>query len=418
MKLSENPKFLHAINQIQNLSPGAILKKGLFKFIGIFLVKPIFLPVALVLHILNYRYVNIFTDRVGHLAIEPDTLIKAQLLGAVKPRKWILLSPPNRTANTALLEYWKRYFIIISNPLLCFFIRYLSWSNLMRFDCELYLRNIHGPQESYKIQKEWGNRGPLLSLSEADQTWGGNMLRQLGLPPEAWFVCIHAREPGFSKVDDEIQAYRNSSISNLMPSIQEIVRRGGWVIRLGDKTSSKLPAMAQTIDYAHHPLKCDRLDLVLCAKAKFILGNTSGISLLGTIFGTPCALANLIPISTLWFTAKDISIFKLLWLKKDKRYLPFYEAMATESSTWQFSSLYEKHEIFPIENSAEDICMLTVEMLGILEEGWRKPTELSPNNVAIKSAFKGHHYAYGSAATIAAFFLEKYKDILFQYDVK
>ena len=418
MKLSESPKFLHAINQIQSLPLGEILKRGLSKFIGIILVKPIFFPVALLLHIYNYRYVNIFTDRVGHLAIEPDTLIKAQLLGVVKPRKWILLSPFNRTANTTLLEYWQRYFIIISNPFLCFLIRYLSWPNLMRFDCESYLRNIHGSQESYKIQKEWGNREPLLSLSGRDQAWGANMLKQIGVPPKAWFVCIHAREPGFSEVDDEIQAYRNSSITNLIPSIQEIVRRGGWVVRLGDKTSSKLPTMAQTIDYAHHPLKCDRLDLVLCAKAKFILGNTSGISLLGTIFGTPCALANLIPISTLWFTAKDISIFKLLWLKEDERYLPFYEAMATESSSWQFSSLYEKHGILPIENSAEDIRMLTVEMLGILEEKWRKSTELSLNNVAIKSAFKSHHYAYGSAATIAAFFLEKYKNILFQCDVK
>jgi putative glycosyltransferase (TIGR04372 family) len=288
----------------------------------------------------------------------------------------------------------------------------------MRFDCESYLRNIHGSQESYKIQKEWDNRAPLLSLSGRDQAWGANMLKQLGIPPKAWFVCIHARESGFSEVDDEIQAYRNSSITNLIPSIQEIVRRGGWVVRLGDKTSSKLPTMTQTIDYAHHPLKCDRLDLVLCAKAKFILGNTSGISLLGTIFGTPCALANLIPISTLWFTAKDISIFKLLWLKEDGRYLTFYEAMATESSTWQFSSLYEKHGILPIENSAEDICMLTVEMLDMLEEKRRISTELSLNNGAIKSAFKSHHYAYGSAATIAAFFLEKYKDILFQYDVK
>jgi len=418
MKLSENPKFLHAINQIQSLPLGEILKRGLSKFIGIILVKPIFLPVALLLHILNYRYVNIFTDRIGHLAIEPDTLIKAQLLGEVKPRKWILLSPSNRTANSTLLEYWQPYFIVILNPFLCFLIRYLSWPNLMRFDCESYLRNIHGSQESYKIQKEWDNRAPLLSLTGRDQTWGANMLKQLGIPPKAWFVCVHAREPGFSEVDDEIQAYRNSSITNLIPSIQEIVRRGGWVVRLGDKTSSKLPAMTQTIDYAHHPLKCDRLDLVLCAKAKFILGNTSGISLLGTIFGTPCALANLIPISTLWFTAKDISIFKLLWLKEDGRYLTFYEAMATESSTWQFSSLYEKHGILPIENSAEDICMLTVEMLGMLEEKRRISTEQSLNNVAIKSAFKSHHYAYGSAATIAAFFLEKYKDILFQYDVE
>ena len=42
--------------------------------------------------------------------------------------------------------------------------------------------------------------------------------------------------------------------------------------------------------------------------SKFILGNTSGIALVGSIFGTPCALANMTPISASGFNSKDISI--------------------------------------------------------------------------------------------------------------
>jgi putative glycosyltransferase (TIGR04372 family) len=414
MNLSENPKFLHTINQIKSLPPRVILKRGLAKFVGIFLVKPIFLPVALLLHIFNYRYVNIFTDRIGHLAIEPDTLIKAELLGIVKPRKWILLSPSNRTANTALLEYWRRYFIIISNPLLCFLIRYLSWPNLMRFDCNSYIRNIHGPQESYKIQKAWGDRKPLLSLSDTDQVWAAKKFKQLGIPPESWFVCIHAREPGFSKVDDEIQAYRNSSVANLLPSIHEITRRGGWVVRLGEKSSSKLPAIPQTIDYAHHHLKCDQLDLILCAKAKFILGNTSGINFLGTIFGTPCAAANLAPISTLLFTHKDISIFKILFSEIENKIITYQEAMNINFSVFQFNDLYKKNKIRLIENSAEDILLLTCEMFRIIDNDLNRNLEhhkLSKHQIS--NILKKYHYAWGSDANIARFFILKYKNIIF-----
>jgi putative glycosyltransferase (TIGR04372 family) len=187
------------------------------------------------------------------------------------------------------------------------------------------------------------------------------------------------------------------------------------VVRLGDKTSSKLPPMTQVIDYANHPLKSDRLDLILCAKAKFILGNTSGISLLGTIFGTPCALANLIPISTLGFTKKDISIFKLLWLEEAGEYLSFDDAMSTKISNWQFSSIYIKNKILPEENTAEDIHHLTCEMFDLLSLDKISEYKNNINYVkAIKKQFKKNHYAYNSDSRIASFFIKKYENSIFK----
>ena len=412
MKPFEHPIFINIINQLQNLPFRVILKRGLLKIIGIFLIKPILLPLALLLHIFNYRYVNFFTDRIGHLAIEPDSLIKAVKLKLITPRKWILLSPSNRTANTTLLEYWKFYFIVISNPLLCFLIKHLSWPKIMSFDCSSYVRNIHGPQEAYKIQRDWGYRNPILSLSEEDEAWGNLMLNRLGIPCNTWFVCVHVREAGVFKADDQVQSYRNSNLTNLIPSILEITKRGGWVIRLGDKSSTELKSIPHTIDYAHHILKSDRLDLILCAKAKFILGNTSGIMLLGTIFGTPCAAANLIPISTLLFTHKDISIFKILYFKN--KIITYQKAMNSKISVFQFTSLYKKHKIKIIENSSEDILLLTCEMLEILESNITKNFDHHKlSRQQIFENFKEHHYAWCSNANIARFFILKYRKIIF-----
>lgn len=65
---------------------------------------------------------------------------------------------------------------------------------------------------------------------------------------------------------------------------------------MGDTTMEPLPFLPQVIDYAHHPLRSPRLDIILCARARCILGNTSGIFLVGSIFGVPSA-ANMVPMS-------------------------------------------------------------------------------------------------------------------------
>ena len=80
------------------------------------------LPGTALLHLAGYRYVTVFTDRIGHLALEPDCLLKKQSLGQLKKRKWIMLAPAERVANTHLLAYWQPFFHIVQNPALVFLI--------------------------------------------------------------------------------------------------------------------------------------------------------------------------------------------------------------------------------------------------------------------------------------------------------
>ena len=64
---------------------------------------------------------------------------------------------------------------------------------------------------------------------------GKEQLMQLGIPKDAWFVCIHAREAVFLRL---MKSYIVIAMpySNLIPAIEEITRRGGWIVRLGDPT--------------------------------------------------------------------------------------------------------------------------------------------------------------------------------------
>ena len=370
------------------------------------------LPVTLVLHLLGFRHVDFVTDRIGHLALEPDCLLKEQALGRIPRRRWIFLAPAGQVANAHLLEYWKPHFLIVRNPAACYLIRSMRAGRLMGQDVSRYLRAFGETQEAYRIYAEWGDRPPLLQLSAEDDAWGREMLGRLGLPEGAWFAAVHVREAGFSQFDEVMHSHRNGAVENVVPAMEEITRRGGWAIRIGDPTMRRLPPMPRVVDYAHHPAKSPRMDVFLCARSRFILGNTSGIALLGTIFGVPCAVANAIPPSTLWFNPADLSIPKLIWSKDLGRYLRFDEMLASPLSVYHHAFLYDKERMVPVENSGEDIRALAAEMLDRLEGAFATGEDDERMLRFVRGLFRPGHDGYGSPAQVAVSFLRSNRHVL------
>lgn len=385
--------------------------KGLLKLVAL-LIGVLLLPVTAMLHLAGYRHVTVFCDRIGHLALEPDCLIKDQLLGNVPQREWILTAPPGRVANPHLLGYWQPYFHIVRSPALCFVIASMSRWGLMRHDVGHYVRAIGGAQAAYGVYAQWGSRPPLLALTPDDEAWADDMLQHLGLPSDAWFVCIHARESGFSPVDEALHSHRNGSIDKLVPAAREVVRRGGWVVRIGDASMTPMSAQAGVIDYARHDMKSARMDVVLCARARFILGNSSGIALVGSVFGTPCALANMVPVSALGVSPRDISIPKLHWSTSMQRYLDFPELFALPLSRAQYGRLFDEAGVVAVENSADDICELAIEMMDSLSGLDTAQDDGERLSRIFLSLFDSNHYACGSRTMVGTRFLIRHRRLL------
>ncbi|MDB5813316.1 MAG: hypothetical protein JWN23_433 [Rhodocyclales bacterium] len=369
------------------------------------------MPFSVVLHCAGFRRVTVFCDRIGHLALEPDCLLKAQRLGLLPQRRYFVLAPPSRVANPHLLNYWRPMIRAYEHPLSCFVLGSMSRWILMRHDISEYLL-APAAQTAYSIQSAWGNRPPLLSLSAEDIAWSEAALRRIGLPLGSWFICLHVREGGFSPVDEALHAHRNGSISATLPAISEITRRGGWVVRIGDPTMQPMIDIPGLIDYAHHVDKSPRLDVVLCARARFILGNTSGVALVGSVFGVPCAIANAIPISTLWFREHDISIPKLLYSNAVGRYLRLDEILNSAIANYRYSALYQAAGLRVEENSAEDIRELVVEMLERLTGSFNESAEDRELSRRLLKLFDRQHYGFGSSARTGTLFLRRHADLL------
>ncbi|MDB5799590.1 MAG: hypothetical protein JWL63_529 [Rhodocyclales bacterium] len=366
------------------------------------------LPLASIGHAAGYRRATIFTDRIGHFALEIDCLLKAQKLGDIPKRRYFILAPDKRTANQHLRQCWQALIPIYTNQVGCFLLGCLSLRWLMRYDVSHYLLAPHHAQEAYRIHARWQGRSALLQLDSDDEIWGQAKLQELGIPETAWFVCVHAREAGFSPVDEALHSHRNSNIEITIPAMQEIVQRGGWIIRIGDPTMRPLPSTPHIIDYAHHSLKSDRLDVILCAKARFILGNSSGIALVGTVFNVPCAIANMIPTPDLWFSAKDISIPKRLWSTKVECYLHLEEAMAHPIGALRYASLFHSHGIRVDENSEEEIRDLAIEMLDRLEGKFIDTEEDKNRWNLLYGILNEQYYSHKSAARFSTLFIRRH----------
>lgn len=368
----------------------------------LFIISVVFFPLSILIHFLGYRIASPFTSRIGHLAIEPDCIIKEIFLGTLKlnPKKILLLSSEKISANRHLDKYWGSIFTVIKSPTLIWLMKGLSLLRFASINTKKYIRNIGKNQLCFHIYSAWSDHPPILSLSHDDEIYWSNTLQQLGLPSDAWFVCIHARTGSYSQVDESIQSYRNCNIENYVLAIDEIIKRGGWVIRIGDNAMPKMPPKEKVIDYAHSKLKSERMDLILCAKSKFMLGCSSGIACLASVFGTPCAITNLVPISNLWFTKKDLSIPKSIVRAGDIKPLTIVEILNTEVSNFQYTKLYDDAGLTLIENSKEEILDLTLDMFDKIDnlEDTKNQIQLKTN---ISSILKEHHYSYGSQATIS-----------------
>jgi putative glycosyltransferase (TIGR04372 family) len=409
--------------QIDHIRKGgaSTFKKKVIIFINIitrFLSRPlilvIFSPFALILRVLNIRFPNFFVSRIGHLLAEPDCYLKEEHLGIIPKRTIIMLAPKSLVSNQAILSYWRQYYWIIENELLAKILRPFTWNPLTRFDLSRYCVAINDTADFFKIQALWSDRLPLLKISTEDNIRGEKALADMGVQTGAWFVCVHSRDGGYSPSDEHVHSYRNSRFEDYLMAIDYISSLGGVCIAMGDSSMRPIPKIKNLIDYAHHSMRSDWLDLYLAANCCFFLGNSSGAFLMSSLFGVPVACANMAPLSAVFpCGAKDIGIPKLYKETATGRVLSFKEILDTPMGDYRYSSMYNSLGIELIDSSPEDIMAMAIEQFEVIENQYftysKEDEELQ---LRFKALFKPGHYTYGSASRISRAFLKRYEHLL------
>ena len=388
------------------------IKRIIRKIIS-FVFVPIYFSPSVLLLLTPIRFViNSNPGRIGHLAAEFDCFLKEMLLGDRPRVTAVALLSSKEVANDCLLQHWESRIYVARNRLLRNLLKPFLYFPYLRITLYETVTAIDETADYPSVLARWGSRPPLLSLSESHKVRGEECLRELGVPPDSWFVCVHSREGGYSPKDEYINAHRNSDIATYGLAMQAIVDRGGWCIRVGDASMKPLQQMNGVIDYANSNLKSDWMDIFLGAKCRFFLGNSSGLCVVSTVFGVPSALANMTPLSNAYPNgAFDLGI-PMLVRRQSGDLIPFAEVFNSPIANFRYAARFEESGLIAVNNGPEEIRELAIEMIDRLNDVATYTALDKDLQNSFRALFRPGHFSFGSAARLGREFLREHSDLI------
>jgi len=365
---------------------------------------------------LGFRIITVNLFGAYNLHAWLDTHVKATLLGWLPKYKLIqLIRPGEQIVNPVMLDYWKKYFDVIVDeeaiellsPLRKYLEEDLTLAATLRGKA-VYIEHAKGV-----VQKEWERQGrrPLLQLNADDQEFGREQLAKAGLPRDAWFVSLHVRDAGYKQgshlAEDESDSYRNADIESYKLAIQEVVRRGGYVVRVGDPKMKPFVSMEGVFDYALSDIRSNRTDVFLFSQCRFFVGVSSGPLLTPGLFGVPVVMTNFAPMSGRPHAGNCIFIPKLLWMRDERRYATFHEVLSSDLGRMFTSHGYAEKGIDIIDNSPEELRDVVVEMLDRLDGNAVYSEEDEKRQGSITALYQKYS-GYGDLGRMGNVFVKNY----------
>ncbi|PCI42185.1 MAG: hypothetical protein COB46_01350 [Rhodospirillaceae bacterium] len=326
---------------------------------------PWIVGIACVAPFVRLRFAHIGNiHRLGFLAQQAELYL----------RKWELFGKPNNLHviflmydpdNQPLFDMFKRTVPVLAwkpvNLYANFVGPVLKYLDLFLYDHMRYLEDNLYTQ----------TKAPLEFTLE-EKRLGRNELEKMGIGPDDWFVCFHCRDNAY--VENKYHDYRNSSVENMIPAMEEVTRRGGFAIRVGSAVESPLPNLdnPRIIDYACN-FRTPFMDIFLAAENKFFFGSTSGIVMVAILFNKPLVSSNYAPLTAPPPRSCDPYIPKLISRRNgsvlcfDELYQLGFFSKEQMLHSPQILDRLDQHDLIMIENSSEDLHDLCLDMFDILE---------------------------------------------------
>ena len=327
--------------------------------------------------------------------------------------------------NLTLFNFVKPFLNIISNTKKIKNLRFLEKYLRVPIDLAIPINKKYLMIEIAKniINTEQYKRNiskPFLSLSIKDKLESKNLLIPLGIDLERdWFVTLHVRESGYAEnKNSKREFFRNGNIDDYNLAIDFIIKSGGKVVRVGDKSMSKINEKPGLIDYAHSDYKSKKLDILLAANSKFCIATSSGFFSIACLFDVPVILTNTSH-SIVYFRLKkrDFFVPSLLKNKSLNKMMRLEETMFPPYSMVNVGvdKKYKEWNLEYLKNSPEDILYATEEMMDRLTKN--NFDDLQENQKKIQNKLNSKQNIYTSEkiqchGIFPEKFLKKHIDII------
>lgn len=249
------------------------------------------IPIALLISGFGYKVLHINTSRIGHLITETDCLLKEIKLGTKKERKYVLLFEKSSVSNQAYVDILPGFIrpVAISKSLFRWILLITS-SRIVLEDTSHYVTAMYQTADIFRINALWTDKPPALVLPIEWRDQRRSLFVKWGIPESMPYVCVHAREAGYSPSDEQYHSCRNVDIDAFKEAVETLTEQGLAVIRMGDSSMKALGDWGPfVVDYATSSDREPWMDLSISSECLFFLGTSSGASHMAMVFGRPCA---------------------------------------------------------------------------------------------------------------------------------
>ncbi len=382
----------------------------LFLLVPVLYVFELFRPV---------RIANLDSMRVGHFTGPLDIFLRKIELKKIRSDCFYIFTSPRPAANQTVMNLFKKKLNIIEST-------FLSWIHQTMLPYLRYTRFHHDLSYDYSAYEVYDKGTVPVAFSDEEEKLGQQKLREMGIGPNDWFVCFHARDANYvykwfnqaahsgkyTQADFAFSDYRNENILTYLKAMRYISKQGGYALRMGAIVEKPLPQTGdpKIIDYATQ-WRSDFMDTYLLAKCKFLLFDSAGLYTISTLFNRPVVLANYL-LSSVPVGLKIFFQYKKFWDKKQNAYVSFNELQRQGVASGMKHGDFLRHLIKNrgkfISNTDDEILNLVVESNEILD-GVRTPN--APAQKAIRGFYNSGYSKFDQMAILSGLYFEKNREL-------
>lgn len=315
-------------------------------------------------------YILTQSDRIGHLALEPQVL--KTLYGARYKRIVVVTGRMDRPGtNPALCDCFGDGFVFVEtdDPVI------LSMGYLDGGLADLQRVHLLLQSPRALIVECWqrvaaGEKMSSLSLPEHIVDASREKLSAAGLDPQAPFAVFHMRTMQYLPTLSH-HSFRTASVEHFLPSVQAVLDAGYQVVRIGEPD---LPLSSGALDgYVSLPdaVPHDRsVDLYAMAHADFGVIQNSGPMVV--LAGFQCrTLRTNLPLEHLTLAYNnDLMLFKEYQDSRTGRLLHYDEILERRLPSLNRSEELAEQGVELVENEPETLLAATKEILGAVADRW------------------------------------------------
>lgn len=402
-------------DQEQNVDPGpplSITKESLI-YLGLGILA---LAIKAISPIKRIRVAEIWSERIGHQAIECELYLCQADMGVHKDYLDLFCHKDNSVANRTLAAMYSRQMPTS---------KYYHWllAAVRRFNMtekhELTLatrQTTHGSDLNCIMQETDKH----LEFSPEEKARGKAGLEHLGLDPTLPHVCILGRDSAYLEAtfprsnDADMHAIRNMDINDFKPAVKYLLDNGYNVIRMGSIVKEPLIIdHPNFVDYASDNKRSDFMDIYLTGTCEMFISVMSGLQYVSSIFRRPVIKFNTVHLEMVEYCPEDdLAMFKILFCKEKNRILKLHEVIEMGLGKCRVEE-FQNHNIEIISNTSDEILEATKEMVMRQNKTWKD----SPQDLELQNRFKAllepTKYYIHLGTNICAYFLRKHRENFF-----